>query len=239
MTDPSGEPGLAIEVISEVLGEGAKAVAVVIGADEIAAAALGGLSAGIVKALGRLTQRRRKQIETFAEATSDYGAAFEELVETALADDRKLDLLRRALESACRTADRERIRFYARMATQGVLSKDDAMVDQKDRVLSSLAALDPVDVKVLLQMQEPTDTVWTKNAPQRGPSLAEQMPEVATVLDAVLARLEVHGLITGHVGSSFLSSSPTWVVTDYGRFCVRQLLDRPESDSGGGDLPDA
>ncbi|HEX8865216.1 MAG TPA: hypothetical protein VF821_06115, partial [Lentzea sp.] len=123
---------------------------------------------------------------------------------------------------------RQRVRFYGRIAAKGALANDDTRVDEAHRVFGSLAALDAMDIRVLLHMAEGDDQKWRKEEQAEEPSLAKDLPEVRPVLDAVISRLESQGLVSGNAGSSFLTSAPTWWITDYGKLCVRELLEPSE-----------
>ncbi|MBB5808939.1 hypothetical protein F4560_008707 [Saccharothrix ecbatanensis] len=226
---------IASEVLSNVSNEVAKAIAVLIGFDAISASAVGGTVGGLVKsahpALISVIERRQQRLRIALDEATHVGGDLDELLTTALDDDRKIELLAQALESAQKTADHQRVRFYGRIAAKGVLAEDTARVDEAQRIFSSLAALDAVDVKVLLHMCSEEDRKWRKYDSEGGPSLAMDLPEVGTVLDAVIPRLEAQGLITSNAGSTFLSSMPTWWVTDYGKLCVSELLE-PSWDPG-------
>ena len=228
MSDLTSENGAAVEIVSEFVNEATKAVVVMIGLDPFSAAVAGGAASSLVKGLDRLRSRGREQLMEFAEAATDeYGEAFEKLVEAALDDDRKLDLLRRALEAAYKTADLQRVRFYGRLVAEGVLADDDALVDAKERVLSSLATLDPPDLKVLLHMS--TADGWKKHFHEgNSKTVAVDLPEVAPVLDAVFARLEFLGLISS-AGEGGLSFGAQWHVTEFGRLCIAELRRLSES----------
>ncbi|WIX83213.1 hypothetical protein QRX50_21845 [Amycolatopsis carbonis] len=136
-------------------------------------------------------------------------------------DDRKLELLGRALEVAQRTVDEERVRFYGRIAAEGVLATDTAVVDEKDRIFSSVAVLDPSDLKVLLHMV--AGQAWQKReAAGQNRAIADELPEVGHVLDAIFARLETLGMITGQ-GEGGLMFGNEWTVSEFGRLCMDEL----------------
>ncbi|WP_344877485.1 hypothetical protein [Allokutzneria multivorans] len=230
---PELEPqrdGIAAEITSNMGNEFVKAVALLKGMDPITASALGGAASGAIKSAhaaweGAIRRRRERMMVAVSEASRVAGGRLDELLVAALDDDTKIELLIQALESAQRTADIRRVRFYGRIAAKGALAQDRASIDAAQRVFISLAALDPVDIKVLLHMARKTDHKWLKSADADGPSLAGELPEVRPVLDAVVARLEGQGLITSNAGSTFLTSLPTWWVTEYGLLCVKELLD--------------
>jgi hypothetical protein len=220
--DPSAMRTAAGEVISNVVNEAAKTMAMYAGMDPMSAAAIGGAAAGVSKtaeaAFARLVERRGARVEAALRAT---GQDSEHLLLTAMDDDRKLELLGRALEVAQRTVDEERVRFYGRIAAEGVLASDNAVIDEKDRIFSAVAALDSADLKVLLFMV--TDRAWQKHvASGQNRVVADELPEVAHVLDAIFARLENLGMITGQ-GEGGLMWGSEWTVTQFGRLCVDEL----------------
>lgn len=231
MTDIEPQPHtIKGEVAGSVAGEVAKATAMSLGFDEVSASAVGGTVSGLVKsahpAFSRMLARRRQRLEVALDEAKGTVGSLTELLVMALEDDRKLELLAQALETAQKTADLQRVRFYGRIAAQGVLAEDTARVDEALRIFSSLAALDAVDIKVLLHMCAEEDAKWSR---QR---LEGELPEVGVVLDAVLPRLETQGVVTSNAGSSFLASVPTWWATGYGLLCVRELLEPPIAHDG-------
>ncbi|MGW7532554.1 hypothetical protein [Amycolatopsis sp. NPDC054798] len=210
------------EVASNVANEVTKTMAMYLGMDPTSAAAIGGIAAGFSKtteaAFVRLMDRRRARVELALSATSQDP---DHLFTTAMGSDRKLELLGRALEAAQLTVDEERVRFYGRIAEEGVLASDDAVVDEKARMFSAVAALDPFDLKVLLLMV--TDRAWQKRVPAgQNKVVADELPEVAHVLDAIFARLEHLGMITGQ-GEGGLMWGNEWTVTKFGHLCVDEL----------------
>ena len=228
------------EVLSNVSNEVAKAIAVVMGFDAISAAAVGGATGGLIKSghppFLKWLERRRGRLATAIDAAREVANDdLDHLLAAALQSDGKLDLLAQALEVAQKTADERRVRFYGRIAAQGILAQDEAHVDAAQRIFSSIATLDPVDLKVLLHMSTHSDRRWHKRTiegkpPEEGggPSLASTLPEVESVLDAAVARLENLGLITGNFGSNFLSTPAAWQITEFGHLCVTELLDQSE-----------
>ncbi|MER6762822.1 MULTISPECIES: hypothetical protein [Amycolatopsis] len=210
------------EVVSNVANEAAKTMAMYAGMDPMSAAAIGGAAAGVSKTAEavfvRLMARRRARVEAALRAA---GQDPEFLLVTAMDDDRKLELLGRAFEVAQRTVDEERVRFYGRIAAEGVLASDAAVVDEKDRIFSGVAALDPVELKVLLLMV--TERAWQKRvASGQNKVISEEMPEVANLLDAIFARLENLGMIADE-GEGGLSWGSEWTVTEFGHLCVDEL----------------
>ena len=227
--------GISAEIASNVTNEVVKTLAVLYGVDQISAAAFGGAAGGAVKTAFTNALNRRYQRVTAAveEATRVSGCPLEELLTLALEDDRKIELLVRALEAAQKTVDERRVRFYGRIAAKGVLADDDARVDSAQRIFASLAALDAVDLKVMLHMVKEADRKWTRNGES---SLGSELPEVGAVLDSALSRLESQGLISSNGDSTFFGSTAAWWVTKYGELCIRELLE-PMHRSGDGADP--
>ncbi|MGW4829621.1 hypothetical protein ACWEOG_18710 [Amycolatopsis japonica] len=228
--DPGVIRTAAGEVVSNVVNEAIKTVAMQAGMDPLSAAAIGGAAAGVSKtaeaAFGRLVARRRARAEAALLAT---GQDPEHLLLAAMDDERKLELLGRALEVAQRTVDEQRVRFYGRIAAEGVLASDAAVVDEKDRIFSSVAVLDPADLKVLLLMV--TGRAWQKReAVGENKAVVDELPEVARVLDPVFARLENLGMITGQ-GEGGVMWGTEWTVTEFAHLCVAELHRLGGSDS--------
>ncbi|XVV05901.1 hypothetical protein ACQPW3_11105 [Actinosynnema sp. CA-248983] len=228
---------VATEIAANTVNEFVKTLAALNHVDPMTAAAIGGFAGGVIKVLpSALTRaiawRHRRQVIAAESAYEVAGGDLEGLMEKALADDAKLELLLSAFEKAQHAADLQRVRFYGRIAATGVLADDIATVDRAQRIFSSLAALDAVDLKVLLHMAKDVEREWVRTDPNGGPTLDSELPEVGVVLDAVLPRLEAHGLVTTNAGvTSFLSAPHRWQVTDYGQLCLRELANVPDLDA--------
>lgn len=173
------------EIVNSVTNELVKAVALVYGVDPMTASSMGGAFGGAAKGLAARAQqayerRRQRALVALGAAREESGLEREELLERALEDDRKLELLTRAVETAMREADERRVRFYGRIAASGVLAEDDAKVDASERIFSTIANLDTVDLKVLLHMTAREPAVARRRArrgarpsgPGRGPTRA-------------------------------------------------------------------
>jgi len=218
------------EIVNSVTNELVKAVTLVYGVDPMTASSMGGAFGGAAKGLAARAQqayerRRQRALVALGAAREESGLEREELLERALEDDRKLELLTRAVETAMREADERRVRFYGRIAASGVLAEDDAKVDASERIFSTIANLDTVDLKVLLHMtaREPTPWLVVEHEGVHDlPVLAADLPELEEMLDPVLSRLLGLGLLTDRLGNT--SYGDAHVVSPFARLCVEQLL---------------
>jgi hypothetical protein len=222
------------EIGSSLANEAVKTAAQLQGLDPMTAAVVGGAAGGTVKgvssaALAMFRRRRDRGLEALAAAQAEAGLAPEALLERALEDDRKLDLLGRALEAATREADERRVRFYGRIAASGVLAEDDAKVDKAARAFSALATLDAADLKVLLRMAEKVERPWTvvdleeREGSDEFFELESELPELMEVVDSVLSRLTGLGLVS-YVRRE-RGGAEMYYVNPIGELCVRQLTE--------------
>jgi hypothetical protein len=119
-----------------------------------AAGVLGNASGPLVEELSyaveQLLRRQigRVQVAT-EEAVSEGNCTVEELLQQSLADDRRTAVMTAALQAAAVAHDEATVKALGRAYARGVLTSDDAKVDEQRRVVSALAALEPVDVRVL------------------------------------------------------------------------------------------
>jgi hypothetical protein len=234
------KPDLSLDVgaeaASSVVNEVTKAVAMLHGVDPMTAALVGGSAGGaakgIVGAATSLWYRRRDRANkmlTEAEATS--GRTRLALLEEALKDDRKLELLGQAIETAMREADERRVQFYGRLAASGVLAEDEAQVDVANRIFTTIASLDTADIKVLLHVTSPgASDHWLVDPPRKETRnvhvLRADLPELDNILDSIVARLEAAGLLTARAEGG-ITAGTSEKVTPFARQCADALLMRP------------
>lgn len=237
---------LVSEAINGLASKAAEALILIHTADPMLAAAMGGAAGGTAKGLfldgQRLLARRRERLErALAVAHEQSGLNSQELLEHALNhdDERRLDLLLGALRAASQEVVDERVAFYGRIAASGVLERDDAKVDAQIRVFGTIARLDPADLKVLLRVTAPNspgEWLYERERDARGSTenvLAEQLPELADVLESVVARLETAGLLSSRdPGGGINFGGTRYQVTVFARRCRSELFNQPMTDSG-------
>ena len=205
------------------------------GIDPMTAAALGGAAGGWAKSLvgaaRRAYDRRRARADiALEEAYNETGLHRGQLLELALEDDQKLELLISAVESAMREADERRVRFYGRIAASGVLADDTATVDAAARVFATIAALDPLDLKTLLYLASADwAEVWLVDQPEDGRAenvFSKVLPELAPAMDSIVARLETLGLISARENKAGVTwgNMTMYRLTSFARLCVRDLV---------------
>lgn len=178
------------------------------------------------KGLGRVLRRRLERTQQAIDAATEFsGRNFDDLVEVASDDDRRLEIIGQALQGAALSKDGATIRALGRALAQGVLADDDARVDESLRIVSTLAALDPIDVKVLDRMCEPGSSWFirgTSNNLNRR-SVTGEIPEAEPVVDHVIARLSQLGLVTRPDSGGLAWDGVPWIATDFGHLCVDTL----------------
>lgn len=223
-----------IEGLSTFVGEVVKII-FAFGGDVETAAWVGGGAGATTKALGvglsKYYQRRREYRQTAQEeAQRSSGCTAEELLGAALKDPRKLDLFMRAMQAAELQADEQTRRFYGRIAASGVLAEDVAQADAAARIFSTIVSLDPADLKVLLFVTQPrSPESWIVEHPPSHPeavTLRSALPELAEIMDSVVARLETAGLLTSreNVEGVTMGRTTPYRVTPYARLCVEELM---------------
>ncbi|MBQ0924624.1 hypothetical protein [Saccharopolyspora endophytica] len=210
-----------------------------------AAAAISGGTAPWLEELARIARRRFEKVQEAGDAASRAaGCPFEDLIEQAIGDDRKLELLTQALHAASMAEDARKIKTLGRAIARGM---DDARVDEQRRIVSTLAALEPVDARVLVMMAHDDKNGWIKRPSQSGPSvgtgvLLEAEPGLDSLIDSVVARLQTLGLISdpdsarSWHGVVYKSGLKT---TTFGKLCadalneeavMEQEADKPEDE---------
>lgn len=194
------------------------------------AGVIGNASGPLIEELSYATRqilsRQAKRVESaVGEAVTEGGCPLEELIRRSLADDRRAALLTTALQAAAAAQDEATVRALGRAYARGVLSTDDAKVDEQARVASTLASLDPIDVRVLHLMRgrehwgkRPEDEEETKAF-----VIVDTDPGVVDVVDTVVARLAMLGLITDE--ATTYAAIGKWQITTFGIRCLTALLE--------------
>ncbi|NMO93208.1 hypothetical protein [Actinomycetospora sp. TBRC 11914] len=222
--------------INGLTGKAVEGFLLVQGADPMVAAMTGGSVGEMAKETilegGRrlLLRRQERLLHAFTAAEEESGGwKPHELFARALDqdDERRLDLFVNAFNAAAREADEYRVRSFGRLAAMGVLAEEDAVVDQTARVFATLASFDRADLRAMVYMAERPNKSWQRTRYPKNEGtpnvLDEELPDLAPVLDAVLARLEGAGVITSAQGPGLSSRATQWQVTTYGELCAREL----------------
>ncbi|MEV5544040.1 hypothetical protein AB0L13_45300 [Saccharopolyspora shandongensis] len=219
-----GAGGAAISVLAALL----------IGPE--AAAVLGNASGPLVEetsyALRAVIQRRARKIEQAGEAACRKGqCTFEEIVEKALGDDRKIELITRVLQAAAVAEEERKVRALGRALARGVLTSEDALVDAELRITSALASLEPVDIRALALMAgEKREWIKRPLDDQKDNEWAGVLIEadsgLAPVVDSIIARLSTYGLIGDESEGGFRLGGSSWRITHFGRTCLESLMEQ-------------
>src|SRR3954447_13927762 len=101
--------------------------------------------------------------------------------------------------------------------------------------MAALVQLDGADVEVLAyigrtrkaEQDEGQSYFRIRDLEKPDESLAEQLPHLARLLEAIVGRLEMLGIISGSVDAPTwggLATGTTWYVTEFGHLCVGRLL---------------
>jgi hypothetical protein len=215
---------LTARVIGGVVGGTASvAAAAVLGP---AGALIGGAVSPIVTDATRglqsvLRRRIEKAEQAAAVATETSGHSIDDLIEAAADDDRKIEIIGRALQAAALAESEQTIKTLGKALAEGALAEDTALVDEYLRVVSALAGLEALDVRVLDRMSQ-VEHRWLIR-PEEGrdiPAYSDADPTVEPVADAIFARLSTQGLITSVTAQWF---GPSWSVTNFGHLCLTKL----------------
>ena len=192
----------------------------------------------IADALGR--SRAEHAADSLLDAEAAAGAhtdeEFLEFIEQAISDERKQELLARALLIAQDTASRDKRRALGRAIAAGT-ADDGALADQEHLFVRVLDDLDVADVRLLRLMA----TVPAHYA-QRGEdhrawmpwSITRADPGLRDVVYALLNTLERHGLIWAQPGEYHTpdgSMEREYHISGYGEWFVERLAE-PQPDAG-------
>lgn len=184
----------------------------------------------------RVVERRFTKVQMAARAAEDAdpaGRTFDQIVGAAVEDERKCELVERALQAAALADEEQTIKALGRALAIGALAEDRARVDESTRIVSCLASLEAVDLRVLRRMN--TGEYWLPRAEEKRqiPGYAAVDPGTEPIIDAIFARLAMQGLITNGDPRWFGSA---WRLTDFAQVCL-DLLQQVGAQELGRDEP--
>jgi len=227
-----------------VTGAAAVTGGLALGAGPLVATAVGA-SAPVLKLLCRignraLDRRQDRQIQALEQAARILDVDLDALEVLGASDADRLELLARVLEAAARTPLDEKVTALSRVLAEGLRDEDSAR--EALVIVAAMADIEAAHAFVLQYLAMtplPPEERRMPNHPEpRGweaSQLAAAIPEVAEILDGLLAVLSGHGLIRDQGGLVYPGSvgPAVWRVTALGRRCL--LLfgeDLPEPADG-------
>lgn len=216
-----------------------------VGIGALASLALGpGVGALLVAAMEPLAEELSRSIRELAankltrvaaaasEAESFTGRAFGDLLARSLTKEDEAALLSAALQGAADVTNEQIARTLGRAYARGTIQSDRATIDLQRRLVTTIGALQPVDIRTLDRMA--SDHRGWVTRPLGGtdqPAVSDAVPGAEPVLDSVLAHLANLGLITeGSKGG--ISYGNIWTVTDFGRRCLSALSEFGQAGDG-------
>lgn len=174
--------------------------------------------------VNRLHGRRvRNATETALDGARISGLTPEEFLDRAVSDDRRHELLARALIIAQDTALRSKRRALGYSVAAGVMG-DDAKIDEELLFMRAVADVDESHIRLLGRMLNPPPGAsggWTAN------QIGAADPALAGGVLALLGTLELHGLVATEISNRAIpgavSSTTHYSVTLAGRHFLGRL----------------
>jgi hypothetical protein len=200
----------------------------------VVATTLQPITESALQAAARLIRERwnRNSAEMLADAAQAASESPEELLIKAVSDDRRHELLARAIGTAQDTALRDKRRALGRALAAGIAG-DDAQIDDELMFMRAIADLDAPHIRVLaLMASEQAQAGQQSGSPFHAgwspATIAARDPGLRDTVPALMWTLEAHGLIAAMTASTpWLPSRQAYNLTAAGR----RLLDRLEADS--------
>lgn len=174
-------------------------------------------------ALRAVIERKATRVQLTIDVATQVGQISEEdLLRRSITDDRRIELLTKALEGAATSDDRRKIRALGVALAKGVLAENDEQLNEQIKIVTTLALMDSVDALVLDQLCDIDSAIKRPHAERKKiPALTDLVPAAAPVIDSVVARLQNLGLITDETHGFGFGSS--WYATDFGHRCIDAL----------------
>lgn len=227
MGEEEGGRELAIRTAVAILSGGASLLGPDAGAAATAFAPA--MEVALTRVAALAGQRRfRHAAETVADAAEASGCSVEELLGRAVSDDRRQELLSRALGVAQDAALRDKRRALGRALAAGI-EGDDARIDDELLFIRAVADVDIPHIKLLkvLSEDQPSPGQLSGSVFHDGWSLATvaaRHPEFGGALPALVWTLESHALIQS-VRSATPATAVAYTVTSAGRHLLDRLAD--------------
>ncbi|GIF15140.1 hypothetical protein [Actinoplanes teichomyceticus] len=181
---------------------------------------------------------RAERVERFGTTAAEQsGTSLETLLDDAVADPQKLEVLSRAAEAASRALDQEKIDLLARVYASGVY--DQALIDESNILIDNIRQIEGPHIRVMQVLASPgprTLKIGEKDAGQTIEAWPE--PELAVAakagdaLSALIAKLVSLGFVYDE-GQGRWDYQPFWQLTPLGRNCLTYLAQRVPSDHDG------
>lgn len=168
---------------------------------------------------------------TLQHAIDAQAASAEVFLEKAMGDDRRAELLTRALVIAQDTALRAKRRALGRALAAGVTAGSDAEIDAELLFIRAVADIDMPHILVLrlLDTERPLPGEMSGNVFHAGWSPAKIATRISGNLTPVLATLELHGLITsGQSSTPWQSAQSAYQITGAGEQLLSRLAEDPD-----------
>lgn len=190
-------------------------------------------SPSIMLAAQTVLRRQEAKVQIAFDVACESGeCTFDELIHATATSDRKLELLSNMMSGAARSESEAHVRALGRLLADGAFAdfSEDA---EFARIMTALSQLDGADVEFLAHVGRiPSGSDGPANFFVRSPgdassTVAGQLPNLAPVLDSIVARMSTLGIISSAVGEvswGGISSSTSWHITQFGGMCVGRLL---------------
>jgi len=179
--------------------------------------------------------RSGEQVERMLEEACHHAdKSIEDLVDLASGDDGRLELFTHAIQAALSTLRDDNVHLLGRVLAEGLT--DDARLDVSRVVTDALRDLEAPHVAVLHAMvTQDRPSVPRDQGGERGPDtwshaqIELAVPRLTGGSLPVISTLARHGMVLPSAvavlggGPESPSPLPAWVVTDFGRLCLRRL----------------
>lgn len=195
-----------------------------------AGSAVGFVANMMINFMGRgLERRHAKALAAVDAACNSSDTSAEELFDRAGRDDERIELTMKALSAAAQTANQAKVRALGRALANGVLTSDDAILDQEGYIVDALSRLEAPHVKVL-------DILSASRIPQLNgvtykrvdlawpiPAIAVKYPKAGAMMPSILATLVSIGAVSDIAIGAFGGVEPTHEANDFGKLLLARL----------------
>lgn len=193
------------------------------------AGVLAGVAAPILLAVAnsaavqRLGRRRAEHAaEMMLDAAEAADLPLNEFLDKAVSDDRRQELLSRALGIAQDTALKAKRRVLSRALANGVMG-DEAHINEELLFMRAVQDIDEMHIRLLSRLANPPGSRWDAD------SIVRADPGLEVGVVSLLRTLEVHGLVRAHMsvppGGAVRSLDPDYSIAALGERLLARLGD--------------
>jgi hypothetical protein len=167
------------------------------------------------------------------EAATAASSSTEDLIDAALNDPGKLELLLRAVDAARHATTDKKIRLLGQLFAAGVLAEDGAVVDDHLIAIDAIGQLDAPHLRLMAILIDPSPVWWDDVASRSArryswpeDRIIERDGGLRLAIRAIIAKLVSLGIVQD-------DGNGLWSLTSFGDLCIRAFHEQARGSKAG------